>query len=416
MAPSPQQRLRVAMSAAGAVVSARRGLQSHRLAATTNVSGARRGLQSHRVEVTAANSANVDAHYENISRQTRTSILAALVILVGVVQDLVAASGYNLSQLLYDDAVRRMGGQGRLLKAVSVGIPLVARAFATLNRSGPTRVVGAKALLGLQALLPAFKTYMGPDFIDPSKGVTLIRRLKPFVMAFLKRKPVDMRPVATALIMAMRPTALRALAQRHLRNLLNEYVYAAYVPTPGPGAMCQLCSSASGSCDKAKSSRNNGSHMAKLTRRTIQAINILLMVDGRGLTLTTAMQQAIKANITSRLSTALKWGAKLTGAQMGVLLQEITVALFPFFDRRLHAMGLKLEKPSFATFVRTHLSTLRAFLMGVRAMSIDNLLVDLVHVAKPLGILQGAVQSAVRGSSSSEFCALCKTAYPSCRA
>lgn len=383
-------------------------MSAARTVRSARVQSARRGLQVHRVP------SIITKNYVPENHNAKDDLKNALVSLTGVAQDFVAASGYDLSKLLYDDAMRRLGVSWWKPYVIPGLTRCVLGAACVLNKTGWTRSSGAALITLLKNLIPPLAAYINITTIDNLQLVTLMRRIQPGMTNIMARKHTDLRPIVFAVVDALKPANARALAGDYLKNMLNTYVYAAYVPSKEPGVMCRACGAAASSCGKVHPSRNNGSHLARLAQRAIAAMNLLLRVEGRGLTVSSALQTAMRANLTEALAAQLKKVIRYS-SPVKPLIPYIASAFFNFFDRRVKPMGLRLDPGSFKALVANHIQTLYRFLSGEK-VSIEQFLVALVHAAKPMGIVKGAFESYVaKGSTTTEFCTMCKTMYPTCK-
>lgn len=361
-------------------------------------SAARGTLRSHRLP-------NLNA---SANARTRDIINMALVRLVGAVQDLLAASGYSVSQLI-DGVLKK---QGRLVRAAHGAAAAVApRAAAWVGRGNVTG--GSVTVALVQRLLALFG--VKPEYISADNMATLLKRIAPTIVKILKGVDVDLRPAVSAVVMALNPSALRALAQSTLQNLLNTYVYAQYKPSSSEGsAMCTMCAQADCRRAPTKVRSNAPARMAAVVEKVVWSINRLLEVEGRGHTLTSVLRRAIDSNLDPRVATAVEWGSRLTGQRVVAVVGLIVSALYPVLSKRLNAMGLIVSQKDFSALVLKELQRVRGFLAKQPGANLEPFIVKLVAAASPIGIVQGAIAAQLRNASPNQFCKFCASTYSSC--
>lgn len=348
----------------------------------------------------------------NEARQGR--VAGALAELVGVVQGLMRLAGYSLA-----DAVR---------KAIDARAPEAAWASAAAAALRLRRLP-AGVIRGLVRILWTFVVRPYKVRMDPTDAARISTGVATGVADLVRGKDVDVQPLARRVVLAMDPVDVSVLARGVLRDVLDAYVRKPYVPSGGAGTMCALCGSAGGCRSRSMGggspdSPANGARLAALARRAIAAVNDLLRLEDPAMNVTTVARQAA--------GTYLR--AALAGAPAGVralVLNPVTRFAGPGFvqlgawlarlppvgraaSRYLARFGLGLEPGALARVLGRHAPALRAFVRGEPGADIEGLVVDVLAAAKPLGLARGALGSAVERTSTSEFCALCTSTYPTC--
>jgi hypothetical protein len=254
------------------------------------------------------------------------------------------------------------------------------------------------------------------DYFTDEKLTKLFKQLSLTAIKISQKKNVDLRPSVSAVIMAMKPSALRTVSQKILKDLLDTYVYTKYIPKPTKkSSMCTLCSLAN--CTRtggAGGASNAGSHMTTVVKKAMWSINRLLKVEGRGHTLTSVLRKAIDSNLDPKLVTAAKWGARITGPYVITFLGLVTLALYPVLSKRLAALGLMISKSDFQALLFKDIYSLRAFLAQEPDANIEPFLLRVVAAASPVAIVQGTVASSLGNSVPGEFCNFCTSAYGTC--
>lgn len=350
------------------------------------------------------------------AERKRMVVNIALTRLVGVVQDLLAMSGYSLSRLLYQQGsayvTSTVGSKVGSIVGAKVGTA-VSLATGAAIRPFTVALIGImlKPLVstGLNRRLPS---YMGgavnAAFVD-----RVLSRSQRTVQAILRDQNVDVRPLVSAIIMAMNARDVRRLGQDTLRGLLDTYVYSK-VASSGPGVMCKLCGSVTCSGQgtvQASKMGASGPKMAALVAKALRSINELLPLEDRSLTVTKAVRFALSHYLPSKATVA----ARMVPSQLVSVAGLIATAMYPAIRQRIRALGLDIEYADFAAIATKDLQTLRAFVAGDPKANIEPFLVRVVAGSKPLGLVAGAVGAlTARGATTSEFCQLCRSTYSTC--
>lgn len=363
---------------------------------------ARTGLQSYPI-----NTYNVD-------KRMQVKLASALTILTGVLQDLVKLSGQSLSKLVYASLV--------LVASKIPGVKLVpgaaATAAASLGRGG--------ALASHEAILK-FSSYtvyvLYPFGIKMNAGAVAraLQGSKRTVVGLTSNQDVDLRPLVSSLVMALDKHHARILSQAVLDHVLNTYVYTKYVPTAsgGGGFMCDLCSRATCGGKKSSSAHNAqaSAKLAALLGRAMKAVNILLSIDARGLTLTKALRQAMDTQLDSKkvLALVIQAGAHTAGSTAGkTILAALGVAFGKWINNLLKAYGLGIGSLELGMILFRELPTVRAFVNKDFSRSIEPVLIKIIAAARPVNLVRGIAGAFTSGTTTSEFCALCRTSYAAC--
>lgn len=378
------QAQRVAGRAAAAMSVSRRAANIRRN--TSSPTSRQQLLRSH--PLTNLNNAN--------AVQKRMIVNVAVVRIVSALQDLLDMSGYSLSQMIYNEVVLATGR----FSTAALGAAKLALVVLSQN---VTKVM----IRELYKWMPT----------KPLENVTFVSkalaRSKARIMDIAQNKKVDIRPVVSSIIMNMSPRDARMLGKGIVKDLLDTYVYSAYVSSSGGGAMCKLCSKASCSSPQT-AGRHNSARLSAIVQKVLLAINSLLSLDDRNLTFTRALRKAADSNIQSALvKKVVTFGARFTPSTAVILAGLIAQSLHPFLNSKLRNLGLEIDGQTFLALAVKDLPSLVRFVANDPKANIEPFLVRLVAGAKPIGILSGLVGSRY-GAATTEFCSMCKTLYSVC--
>lgn len=354
----------------------------------------RRLAQIRRNTQTGVKAHFVNANLENADKAKKVANVA-LTRLVGCVQDILALSGVSLSQLLYG-----MSGMGPKAKAA-------------------VKVVGTAVLGAVQGLTPLagwllrFAASFQWIAVDAAVTERFIRGCRKSLQNILLGRPTDMRPVVSAAIMALPSRDVRKLAAGVVTSVLETYVYNPYKSTSTePGMMCKLCGAvACMSRQGTKINANAPRKLADILKRAMQAIDQLLLLDGRKLTVTKALRQAMD----TYLGGVSQFVLSLTTTPLGTAItQMVALPLHPVVNKLLKTYGLGITFQDFAVIVLRDFQTVKAFIRKDFSRSMEPVLVSIVTKARPIGLLQGVAGALAKSGATSEFCALCQSAYGTC--
>ena len=325
------------------------------------------------------------------SEKARDLVASSLAALVGVVQDLMAVSGASLSRTFHSVLRRHTGSAARAgLAAAATLTPTVLLRWVATNVLRKYGVeVDAVALGGM------------------------FQRAKGTVLAILANKNVDMRPLVKAVVMSVEAEQVRAMAANIVKDVLDTYVYSKYSSSSEGGMMCKLCSSTP--CGQPQSQvAYNPKHalkLASLLGRAMTAINGLLSVEARGLTLTKVLRQVADTYLGDKVMGAVqvttKWG-------ISTALSALVAAGHPLVNAKLKQYGLSITQKDLMDILWNDIVTIRAFAHKDFSRPLDPVLVKIVVKAQPVGLLRGVAGAALKGRGSSQFCALCKSTFPAC--
>jgi uncharacterized protein len=330
----------------------------------------------------------------NDKKVNKEVVAGALTRLVGVLQDLLdMAGGISLSQAVHALMRKHLGaGTRRVAGAVAQGVVAIA----------PAAVVDwlVRRYLGVQ--------------MDREQLGRVLQSARRVVAGIVNNLKVDVKPLVYQLVMAVSSDDVRRVASSTVTGVLDTYVYQRYVPSSSSsgGALCALCGEA-GACGRpasgkaAASPRGSAQRIAALLQRAFRSVNDLLAQDRRGLTLTKALRAAMSSNLDPLKMTLAK--AAVT-ARADALVRVMALPLHPLINKLLKTYGLGISFNDFASIVLRESRVVRGFVLG-EPVSIEPFLVKVVSSSQPLGLLQGAVGTALFGAkrpSTSEFCHLCR--------
>lgn len=323
----------------------------------------------------------------------------ALADLVGVLEDVLRMSGYSLSELLRTagaDYVRGLIPGSRLLpeavmRALGRGAVassgVVAGAALRLAGTGPVyRILGKVAPLG----------WVDDRTLLANIGTTLARR------------DASLAPLVYEVVMKLKEAEVEQLVQRIVNGVLDTYVYTRYKSSGGGGMLCGLCGRAacSSTAKSGKANADAGPRLASNLQRAFRAVNTLLDMDPRRLTVTIALYKAMESNLSPVARNLLHVAGKL---HLPTFAAMVAIPLYPVIIERVQKFGLSMDRGAFSTILWKHFpSIVRPFITGDMRVSIEPLLIDLVKNSKPLGLVAGLASGvAGNGRATSQFCAMC---------
>ncbi len=341
------------------------------------------------------------------TERARGLVASSMAILVGVVQDLMAIGGTSLSRTVHTLVNQHTSPSARAgVKVATVMTP--ARLLGWLATQVLRRY-------GVQA--------------DDKALASVFRLAKPVVLGILANKNVDMRPLARAVVLSIEAEQVRKMTASVIKDLLDNYVYMQYTSTSEGGMICQLCSkatcnrvlqtdkatNAAAAAANARVNRQYTAKLAKLLSGAMRAFNQLLSVEGRKLTLTMALRQAMDTYASRALVLFVQAGSsKFTNPALAAL------ARFDFMHklalRMLKKWGLTITKEDLQSIVSKDLAAINAFINKDFSRPLDPVLVKIVVKARPIGLVRGVSGAALKGRGTSQFCELCKSSYAMCTA
>lgn len=402
---------------------------------------AARSLRSHPVPTLTANLNRDDL--------TKQRIATALTILVGVVQDFMAVSGYTLSAAVRTAITTNMRAAtppwvskmvavtGALAGATGMGAG-VSRATGPLAGAGR----GLARATGADRLLWKFTVHLVYLFWVKSRGGSatkaslerFMKRSKGNLAALMQGKDIDLRPLVSDLVMSMDYVDVGNAAATIVDDILREYVHNPYTPTStGGSVMCTLCSSVrcvpggrnNGSSQKAGTRGVHGERLADLAARALKALNMVLKLQG---TTVTRVLRAASSTYTQQwagikkrpLAPLMTTGVEALGASVGATVLAANALLFgvigqrPYLARYLAAFGVDISQASLTWVVTKHSVALSRFLAWDPTVNIEPMLLDILRRTDPIGATRGVLSAAVARKGSSEFCHLCFVKYTAC--
>lgn len=381
------------------------------------VNSAARGLRSHAVTTLIPNMKRNSADKGRIAN--------AMAMLVGVVQDFMAMSGYSLSAAVRT-AVASYGPQvaGSAWGASALAL---AAAKAAVHRIPPAVFRFAVSMVFVFVVTP-YRIQVRKESIE-----RVVLRFKNVLAGLLDGKEVDLRPLVSDLIMSFDAVDVKNMAYTAVQSILQTYVYNPYSPSStGPGTMCTMCSSVS--CRTAKPKGHgpvSGASLARLADRAFKAINMLL-ASTNGTNLTQAARRAVDTYLFNQFIPLA--ARKVPGLTASVLLGSsvalrtavltVSAALTPqvlaltrldyYASAHLSKFGVHIDQVTLGKVLRAHAGTLAAFLRNDPKARIEPVLVDILKSANPLGATRGVLTAAVSRQATPEFCHLCAKAYGMC--
>ena len=357
------------------------------------------------------------------NRDQQARVANAVTMLVGAVQDLMKLSGQSMAQALHKTIVIRGGNKINVPLMLGVrGLPRVGRVIAkggTWAASAAITIAGIPVFF-VSKLLDIFliKPY-GLQALDEVKLATIIRRTTKTLAALVKGKDTDLRPLVSSVVMILDPVDALNLARDVLTNVLKTYVYSPYesAAASGPGAMCELCKAAEsckGGPKKAMAGgmARNGRKLRGIVDKVLRAVNILLAVDGRKVTVSAIIYAAMRSNLPTFMQSGPVRAAG--GAAAGLAAPPLAAALAPWASRYASKMGVGIDAAALSGAMIKHWAKLAGWLSTGRG-NIEPFILDVVEAVRPMGLVRGAASVLVANQgATSEFCAFCSTGYKSC--
>jgi hypothetical protein len=373
--------------------------------------------------LTAAGPRGHNVLNRNVSH--RQTLANALTILVGALQDFMALSGLSLAAAVRE-AIRVRGAEA--LGVGSWGQGVLGGLAGAAGRL--VRWQSDAALTFLVKLVYLFVVRPYGVQVKPAAIGRIVSKGRRSLAALLRGQATDLRPLVSDLVMAMDAADAANLGRRVVAGVLDAYVYKPYSAGEGPGVMCGLCSAAActrgaapgpGACPPRATAANHeadrrrGMQLGVVVHRALRAVNMLLRIEFRGLTVTAALRKAVD---TYTPEAAQRWvspvgrGVLKAAPVLGFLADRLRLGAM--VARQLAAFGLCIDKADLTAVLDTHAKRLSAFLARDPAVSIEPVLIDIVVRARPLGLARGILGAAVAKGSSGEFCTLCRSRYSSC--
>lgn len=345
-------------------------------------------------------------------------VARALSDLVAVLEDIMRMSGHSLTRI-----VRKLGADAAVPALVNKVSPKrVAGAMksaysyvpAPVNRAARSGVVtglgtlayaaGFSLGLGRQVLeamfgwvVPGFRFPMGVARVD----MVLARAGK----ALMVEEPEPrLAPIVYDAIMVMGDAAVGSL----VRSVLDTYVTNPYKSSGSSGGvLCTICGKAA--CSSARPGKANasvGPRIALHLQKAFRAINALLNLDHRRLTITTALYSAMRVNLSPVAQFVMAAAGKL---RLETFASRIAILLYDPIMSRIRKFGLGMDRGAFTMILWKHFPAIvRPFITGDMRVSIEPLLIDIVKNSQPLGLLTGvAAGLSGSGGTTSQFCSMC---------
>lgn len=392
---------------------------------------AARSLRSHPVPTLRANL--------NRNDRSKQRIASALAILVGVVQDFLALSGYTLSAAVRTAVATRVADAGRARWVVYMlqgAVSGAARVTGRLGGGGAARLATDQAWKFTVHLVYLFLVKPRNTEISKASVERFMQRSKGSIMALVNGKDIDLRPLVSDLVMSMGSVDVQNTASGIVGDILQEYVYTAYKSSSVSqgGFMCTLCSSvrcASGPAAAKGGGAVHGERLAALAGRVLKAVNMVL--ETRGTTFTRVVRAATDTYIRDTVGLRAPLPRAVSGAvnvagvaavygtvPLGVagLTGEALVAKArgqqPVLSRKLAAFGVDISQTALGVVLAKHSLTLVRFVARDPAVNIENMILDILRRTDPIGATRGVLTAAVTRRGTSEFCRLCTFKYRAC--
>ena len=388
-----------------------------RPSASRVVNSAARGLRSHPLPTLLNNIKRNSADHGRIAN--------GMAMLVGVLQDFMAMSGYSLSAAVRT-AVASYGPQvaGSAWGASALAL---AAAKAAVHRI-PLAVVRFAVTLIFVFVVTPYRIQVRKESIE-----RVLVRFKGLLANLLDGKEVDLRPLVSDLIMSFDAVDVKNMAYTVVQAILQTYVYNPYVPSAGPGTMCTMCASVACRTAKPKGRGGpvSGPSLARLADRAFKAVNMLLAASHKA-TLTQVARRAVDTYVFNQFIPMA--ARKVPGLSASVVMSSsvalktivlaISAALTPqmlsltrldyYAALHLSKFGVHIDQVALGKVLRAHAGTLAGFLRNDPKARIEPVLVDILKAANPLGATRGVLTAAVSRQATPEFCHLCSKAYGAC--
>lgn len=346
-----------------------------------------KGLRSHRLG---------DVNKNAWARNKKT-VAKSLATIVGVLQSFMKMSGgHSLSKAIFTLAYFQAKEM--------TGSDLIAKGAFGLVKIAPQFVLNWLAKWGLSKLGITLDPQEMRDKLGPQAW--------PVVQKIASNQDVDIQPLVSAVIMSVKDEQLTQLTTKVIAMVLDSYVFQPYKSSGGPSTLCGVCGAVT--CD-ARPAANRSYYpdkLAFLARKLFAAINDLLSLDGRRLTVTKVMRQAMNTYLTPTVILAIRGGTRVLALES--VMKYVAAPLYPFFVKLLNQYGLTIGMDDFAQILLVEFKALPDFADNKPGANIEPLLVKIISKTKPQKLVAGILGGFLQGKSTSEFCTLCKTAYPKC--
>lgn len=373
------------------------------------------GIKSHHVPTLMHNLAG--------NRAAQQRVANALTRLVGVLQDFMKLAGYSLAQAVHATVITRGAEATGWGAGVMRGLTAVA---AGVIRAPPDALL---AFFVKMVFLYVVKPYRVD--VDRRAIERVVLKARSAIASLVAGKDVDLRPIASNLIMAMDPISVGNMAKTIVAEILDTYVYHPYSSSSKGGLMCTLCSSVSGcrsgggkgKAPAPAARAANSRAIAGLLQRALLSVNELLRVETRALTVTRAARVAMDTYIRSAspewmrgmIVPAVRTFGPMAARGAGVVSAGLDRINFgAWVARYLAKFGLAINEAALRGIVDRHAAAVRDFLANKPTANIEPLVIDITRAAGPMGLVRGALGTAISRKPTSEFCALCSSAYGMC--